>query len=192
VLIVDTGPLVAVADASDPDHQRCLQLLESHRGPLVTTVFVIAEAGWLIRRQLDSTAEALLYRAISEAQLNVEELTGSDWARIADLVVIYADIGLDAADASVIAIAERLGQTTIATLDERDFRIVRPVNTESFHLQTGAHRRSATDIRSSRWRPRPDGRQLGGPPTAWKRSGVQFSIRRVSWVAAQLAGEARA
>jgi predicted nucleic acid-binding protein len=95
---------------------------------------VIAEAGWLIRRQLDLRAEVLLYRTIADGQLAVETLTNADWARIGELVDTYTDIGLDAADESIIAIAERFDQTAIATLDERDFRIVRPNHTDAFEL----------------------------------------------------------
>lgn len=65
------------------------------------------------------------------------DLTPADWARIADLLGTYTDVGLDAADASIIAIAERLNQTVIATLDERDFRIVRPAHTDTFDLLPG-------------------------------------------------------
>lgn len=79
MLIVDTGPLVAAADTADPDHESCLFLLESHDGPLVTTPLVITEAGWLIRRQLGTPAEALLYRSIEVGELDVEDLTQSDW-----------------------------------------------------------------------------------------------------------------
>ena len=61
----------------------------------------------------------------------------ADWVRIAELIDTYTDIGLDAADASIITIAERLNQTVIATLDERDFRIVRPNHTETFDLLPG-------------------------------------------------------
>lgn len=137
VLICDTAPLVAAADSADPAHRRCRQLLESHVGPLVTTTLVIAEAGWLIRRQLDLRAESLLYQSISEGELHIEHLIRPDWARIAELVDMYRDIGLDAADASVIAIADRLDQNEVATLDERDFRIVRPRHVDSFDLLPG-------------------------------------------------------
>jgi predicted nucleic acid-binding protein len=112
-------------------------LLEAHRGPLVTTPLVVTEAGWLIRSQLGIAAETVIYRSIGNGELSVETLTLEDWDRIAELVDTYADIGLDAADASIIAIAERLNQTTIATLDERDFRIVRPSHVESFELLPG-------------------------------------------------------
>lgn len=118
-------------------HQRCLALLQTHPGPLVTTALVVTEAGWLIRRQLDIAAEAVFYTAITEGQLHVEDLTVADWDRITELLNTYANISLDAADASVIAIAERLNQPTIATLDERDFRIVRPAHTDTFELLPG-------------------------------------------------------
>ena len=54
-----------------------------------------------------------------------------------ELVTAYADASLDIIDASTIAAAERLNQTTIATLDERDFRIVRPAHTDAFDLLPG-------------------------------------------------------
>lgn len=112
-------------------------LLETHPGPLVTTAHVIAEAGWLIRRQLDVVSEASLYTSIARGEISVEPLIGADWARVAGLVDTYADTGLDAADASIVAIAERLDQTVIATLDERDFRIVRPNHIDAFELVPG-------------------------------------------------------
>lgn len=134
MLIVDTGPLLATADTADPDHAACLALLETHPGPLITTPLVITEAGWLLRRQLDAAAEVALYCSIAQGELHVEALTTSDWARIAELVETYIDLGIDAADASVIAIAERHGQHTIATLDHRDFRVVRPAHTTALEL----------------------------------------------------------
>jgi predicted nucleic acid-binding protein len=56
VPIVDTGPIVATADRADKDHAACRELLESDEGPLVTTAMVIAEAAYLIDRQLGLTA----------------------------------------------------------------------------------------------------------------------------------------
>ncbi len=86
MLIVDTGPLLATADTADPDHPACLALLEGHPGPLITTPLLISEAGWLLRRQLDSAAESALYRSIAHGELHVEDLTSTDWARIAELI----------------------------------------------------------------------------------------------------------
>jgi uncharacterized protein len=43
-----------------------------------------------------------------------------------ELVEKYTDFPLGAVDASVIAIAERLGADAIATIDRRHFTVVRP------------------------------------------------------------------
>lgn len=55
-------------------------------------------------------------------------------ARIAQLVDTYADLGLGGVDASLVAVAERLGVLQIATLDRRHFTVVRPSQTEAFEL----------------------------------------------------------
>ena len=134
MLIVDTGPLVAAADSADPDHAACLALLEDDDGPLVTTAMVIAEAAYMLQRQLDAAAEAALYTSILDGTLTVEDLGDDDWDRIRDLVVTYADLGLGGTDASLITIAERLDATRIATLDHRHFRVVRPRHVDAFEL----------------------------------------------------------
>ncbi len=137
MLLVDTGVFVAAADLDDRHHQVCRALIETHPGPLATTSPVITEAGWLIRRQLNIATETALYETIAAGDITIVDLTTTDWARIAELLSTYNDIGLDAADASLVAVAERLGHTTIATLDHRDFRIVRPAHTDAFDLIPG-------------------------------------------------------
>jgi predicted nucleic acid-binding protein len=66
--------------------------------------------------------------------MDVEAPTPDDWIRIADLVEQYDDFPLGGADASVVALAERLDAETIVTLDERHFRAVRPKHREAFRL----------------------------------------------------------
>jgi predicted nucleic acid-binding protein len=134
VLVVDTGVLVAAADRTDRNHQRCVAVLEAASTPLVTTGLVIAESAYLIERELGTDAEQLLYESIIDQALRVEDLTLADWQRIADLVGQYGDLPLGGTDASVIAIAERLDQSTIATLDRRHFSVVRPAHTDAFEL----------------------------------------------------------
>ena len=134
MLIVDTGVLVAATDRTDRAHRACVDLLQSPSRPLVTTAMVIAESAYLIERELGTDAEALLYQSIVDRTLLVEQLTVPDWQRVRDLVLTYARLPLGGTDAGLIAIAERLGQTTIATLDRRHFAVVRPAHGEAFHL----------------------------------------------------------
>jgi predicted nucleic acid-binding protein len=118
--------LLAAADRSDPAHEPCRDLLESHPGPLLTTEPVLAETGWLLDRQLGPLAEAALYRSVADGELVIEPLSSADWARIAELTERYSDQPLGGVDAGLIAEAERLRLTTIATLDRRHFGVVRP------------------------------------------------------------------
>lgn len=134
MLIVDTGPFVAVTDVDDPDHGACDELLATAPGPIVTTALVIAEAGFLIDRQVGAHAEAALVADIVEGRIVVESLTAADWQRILELVRTYADMPLGVADASLVALAERHRVDCIATLDHRHFRVVRPAHVPAFTL----------------------------------------------------------
>jgi predicted nucleic acid-binding protein len=134
VLVVDTGVLLAAADDNDPDHQRCVDLVEGTDEQLVTTPLVIAETGYLIDRQLGPNAEAGFYRSLARGDVRVETLTASDYERIAELVDRYGDFPLGGTDASLVAIAERLRVAQIASLDHRHFTAVRPSHIETFDL----------------------------------------------------------
>lgn len=57
--------------------------------------------------------------------------------RIAELVARYRDLPLGTIDASVVATAERLGITEIATVDRRHFSVVRPKHVDAFTLIPG-------------------------------------------------------
>jgi predicted nucleic acid-binding protein len=134
VLIVDTGPLVTAADRADKDHAACQELLEDDEGPLVTAGLVIAEAAYLINRQLGPVAEAALYTSVIDGDLEVADLGRADWERVRELVTAYASLPLGGTDASVIALAERHGAIRVATLDRRHFTVVRPRHAEALEL----------------------------------------------------------
>ena len=91
MLIVDTGPLLATADRADKDHVACRELLENDEGPLVTTAMVIAEAAYLIDRQLGAKAEASLYASIIEGQIEVADLDINDHRHFAVVRPRHAD-----------------------------------------------------------------------------------------------------
>jgi len=63
-----------------------------------------------------------------------EQVAPADWLRIAEFVAAYRDLPLGTVDASVVAVAERLGTRTIATLDRRHFSVVRPGHVAAFDL----------------------------------------------------------
>ncbi len=134
VLIVDTGVLLAAADNTDRAHTVCADLVAMTSDTLVTTALVVAEAGYMIERQLGSGAEAQFYPSVAAGDVLVEVLTAGDFVRIAELIEVYADFPIGGTDASLVAIAERLGVTRIATLDRRHFSAVKPTHCPAFRL----------------------------------------------------------
>lgn len=134
MLIIDTGVLVAAADRSDPQHEVCAALVSDESSTLTTTAMVIAEAAYLLDRQIGPHVESLLYQSIVDGALYIAPLTLSDWRRVRELVDTYADLRLGGTDASLIALAERTGERRIATLNRRDFAVVRPVHVAAFVL----------------------------------------------------------
>lgn len=79
-------------------------------------------------------AEVAFLRAPGQKDFAAADLTPTDYSRMAELVEQYDDLSLGTTDASVIALAERLGITEIATLDRRHFTAVRPRHVEAFTL----------------------------------------------------------
>jgi uncharacterized protein len=117
VIVVDTGVILAVADASDADHDACDQLLTAYLSKeLIVPTTVIVESSWLIEDRLGPAAEAAFLRSVNSAELTRADLYDSDWQRCVELLETYADLRLGLVDASIVAVAERLGIATIATL----------------------------------------------------------------------------
>lgn len=70
---------------------------------------------------------------LAAGAFTVEPVAAADWLRIAELVARYRDLPLGTVDASVVATAERLGVSEIATVD-RHFTVVRPNHVDAFML----------------------------------------------------------
>ena len=81
-----------------------------------------------------SQAEARSVDSIVADEVTIQHPTAQNWIRITQLVRQYADFPLGVADASVIATAERLGITQLASIDHRHMRAVRPSHCEAFEL----------------------------------------------------------
>lgn len=133
-LVVDTGILVSSADDSERLHRESVQLLSDHAGALVVPAPVIPETAWFIESRLGPAAESRFLRLVTGGELSVIDLTLEDYQRCITLIDTYADLGLGMVDASVITVPENLGITSVATLNRRDFRVVRPRHVEALTL----------------------------------------------------------
>jgi predicted nucleic acid-binding protein len=133
--VFDTGPIVAALDRADRYHHACAQLIATTPGVLLLPVPVIVEAAQLAHTRLGVAAEAAFTESIArEQQFTIISPTEETLARAAVLIGQYADLRLGLVDACVIALAERLDATHIATLNRRHFTVVRPQHVVAFTL----------------------------------------------------------
>jgi len=130
--IVDAGPLYSAVDTDEADHLHCLEALSRTDLILVVPALVITEVLHFVNKRLGPRAESAFIQGLEAFQ--IEAPTPADLRRMAELVEQYSDFPLGGTDASIVALAERLGAATIITLDRRHFGSVKPKHVESFKL----------------------------------------------------------
>lgn len=111
-----------------------MALLEGYEGPLLVPTMCVCEISHSIEGRGGWKAEAHLLAGFARGEVFVEEPHPSDWERVVELVVQYGDLPLGTVDAAIVAAAERLEITQIATLDHRHFSEVRPRHIDAFEL----------------------------------------------------------
>ncbi len=132
--LLDAGPLVALLDAADPEHDRVVTVFASWRGRLLTTGAVVTEAFHLLR-YASSGAEKLV-EFLEQTRTTVVNVFGfDDLRRIALMMKKYADCPMDFADATLVLLAEDREHETVLTLDERGFRAYRFRGSRRFRLR---------------------------------------------------------
>ena len=119
MILVDTGPLVALFDRKDRHHQGCRKTMKSLRSPIVTTVPVLTEAFHLLTP--DSKGAQALRDFVLNHGLGVWVFDQSGLSRSFELMEQYIDHPMDLADASLVAAAETLRSREVFTIDRDDF-----------------------------------------------------------------------
>ncbi len=123
MILVDTGPLVALFDRDDAQHERCVHTLKELREPLRTTVPVLTEAFHMLGPA--SAGSDRLREFIVRRGASLWYLDGKSLHRAFELMETYADHPMDLADASLVVAAELLGTRRIFTIDRKDFETYR-------------------------------------------------------------------
>lgn len=89
---------------------------------------------YLLQSRVGPHAEVTFLKSFGGNGFHVAEVEEGDIPRIAELVEQYVSLPLGIVDAAVIAIAERLNLTEVATVDRKHFSIVRPRHVSAFRL----------------------------------------------------------
>jgi hypothetical protein len=123
MILVDTGPLIALFDPQDEQHQRCRRTLRRIREPLFTTTPVLTEAFHMLGPA--SIGSDRLREFVEGGGLSVWFFDRAGLTRCFELMELYADHPMDLADASLVTAAEALGMRRVFTIDRNDFETYR-------------------------------------------------------------------
>lgn len=123
MILVDAGPLVALVDADDQHHAKCVAALKGLHEPLATVWPPLTEAMYLLA-DLPKAQEAL-WEMLERGAIQLLRLDSGDAPRIRELMRKYANRPMDLADASLLRVAEREGLRKIFTIDRKDFAVYR-------------------------------------------------------------------
>jgi predicted nucleic acid-binding protein len=121
-------------DQSDADHTVCSQAFESTSETILVPAPVVVELDWLAGRRLGPTPFLSFLADVDEKRLEVVELNREDYTRTRELMDRYRDLPLGFVDAAVVAVAERLSEPKLLTLDHRHFAVVRPRHVPALRL----------------------------------------------------------
>jgi predicted nucleic acid-binding protein len=127
-IVLDSGPLIALFDRSDRFHQDALAFVRKQQGPLMTNLPVVTEVVYMLDFSHQAQRDFLFW---AESALVLDTETVSDLPRIRALLEKYSDLPADFADASLVALCERLRITTVASVDA-DFTIYRMQDRRGF------------------------------------------------------------
>jgi predicted nucleic acid-binding protein len=136
VTLTDAGPLIALIDAGESDHERCRAALERLQLPMRTTWPAFTEAIYLLGRAAGWPGQDALWRLINREALTLAPLDPELTTRSAELMREYKDHPMDLADATLVAIAEAEHHDKIFTLDSH-FR--------TYRLRDGRHLKLVPD-----------------------------------------------
>jgi hypothetical protein len=131
-VLLDTGPLVAILNRTDSQHERCAQALKSIRPPLLTSWPVITEAAWLLRQHEGLLAG--LYALGARGVFEIQAISQDELPDLQRLMNRYKSLSPQLADLSLVHLAQREGLETVFTLDRRDFSVYRRKGRAGFRL----------------------------------------------------------
>ena len=120
-VLLDTGIVYAYYDRSDAWHARARALIEAEPRGLVLPAAVIPEVDHLLGVRLGQRSRLVFYDGIADGYYLVADLPRAAHPRIAALNRRFDELDLGFVDAALVATAEALGLTRIATTDRRHF-----------------------------------------------------------------------
>lgn len=131
-VLLDTGPVVAILDRTDPWHERCLATWNEFGARCLTTEAVVTEASHLVSR--GGAPASIPLEFLLAAGVPIVQLERSGHEHAGRLIRRFRDIPMDYADATLVVVADAVMLRQVFTLDRRGFRSYRRRDGKTFEL----------------------------------------------------------
>jgi predicted nucleic acid-binding protein len=122
VVLLDTGPLVALLNQRDQHHRWAREQFRATRPPQLTCESVLSEACFLLS-QFEDGAERVM-RLVERGVIAITFSLVEEHASITSLLARYRDVPMSLADACLVRMAEQFDRGEVLTLDH-DFQVYR-------------------------------------------------------------------
>jgi predicted nucleic acid-binding protein len=122
LVILDTGPLVALINRADNFHAWAKAQFGTMNPPVITCEAVIAES-WFLLRHLPAGQQALL-KLIHQGLIDIQFSLAQELPEIVKLTARYANVPMSLADACLVRMTELHASSVVMTLDS-DFSVYR-------------------------------------------------------------------
>ncbi len=120
-VLLDTGIVYAYYDRSDAWHGRARKLVQGEQRGLILPAPVVPEVDHLLGIRLGAKSRLTFYSGIIDGYYLLADLPKDAYSRVAELNRRFDDLNLGFVDAAIVALAEALGLSRIATTDRRHF-----------------------------------------------------------------------
>ena len=121
-VIVDTGPLVALLNGNDSQHEWARVVLDRIEPPLVTCEAVVSEACFLLHR-IHGGQDAVM-ELLARDVVAIDFSLRAEHDAVRKLMARYKSVPMSLADACLVRMSELDDKATVLTLDS-DFGIYR-------------------------------------------------------------------
>lgn len=128
-IVVDSGPLIALFNASDKYNLQAINFVKNNKYPLYTTLPSVTEVMYLLDFNINAQVDFLEW--ITRGGITIINIDENEMHPISTLMKKYKDLPMDFTDATIVLSCEKLNTKHIATID-RNFEIYRFRNKQKF------------------------------------------------------------
>lgn len=122
MILADSGFWIALGSRGDRYHERAVRAARKYSAEgFITTWPVLTEVVHLLAHRVHPARAMIFIEDIARGAAVVADLPDDALLRIGTLMQRYANLPMDLADASLVVLAEELGEGRILSSDARDF-----------------------------------------------------------------------